>query len=212
MRARGWILARCSASKAKKKKTNNRQQHIHTTGNNRHFSQHRGTQRRSRGARDYDRTWRSRRPQRSPRGQANKIGKKKKKIYKYRLLKVSTSYTYIQQWFTLMQMPRRAMQKHKDRLRPRVAIGRLMGGSAALIASDDPAAISRTRRGDARQTFERSLGEPSHDRDRDREETSGSFCRSTARETPDPWIVIDRGVAGPSEVSHKSKPAVRCRI
>jgi len=142
-------------------------------------------------------------------GKANKVGKRKK-CNKYRLLKVSTSYTYIQQWFTLMQMPRRAMQKQWSS-RSRVAIGRLIGGSTIPQRFRVLIHVAETL-DRLWQTFERSLGEPSRDRDRDSGEgTSGSFCRSIARDTP-AWIVVDRGVARPSEVSHKSKPAVRCRI
>lgn len=91
-----------------------------------------------------------------------------------------------------------------------------MGGSAASIASDDPAAISRTRFGETRrQTLpdKRSNVRSGYHRDRDRE-GGGRGKRHRALsvdqprgETPDPWIVIDRGVAGPG----RSFPQIKTR-
>lgn len=144
----------------------------------------------------------------------SKQNRKKKK--NNRLLKVSTSYTYIQQWFTLMQksMPRRAMQKQVSP-RPRVAIGRPTGGSVSRIAirstisrnadtkrcSTDPGKRSNVARGNHRKIV---LGTVAKER------RAPSVDQSCTRHPA--WIAADRGVARPSEVSHKSKPAVRCRI
>lgn len=108
----------------------------------------------------------------------------------------------------------RIVSASKSRDRPAAGLPR--GGTGGMDrdrrSRGDLANADTSRRRSRQIPFERSLGESNY-----RaivigtEEMMGrwvSFCRSIARDTPGMDRRVDRGVARPSEVSHKSKPAV----